>query len=132
MFKRLLAFLALAVLLTACTMDAGEGLLEKTFNRGEPLSDNITVDVATGVTEIEFIIEAQFNLGSATVFAHDPQGETYTLALGLTNSKAVVAIENPPPGQWTLEVHVDGNSETVVDGDLRLAMRIEEKSIQHN
>ena len=93
---------------------------------GEALSDNIAVDVATGVTEIEFIVEARFNLGSATVFAHDPQGETYTLALGLTDSTAVLSIENPLPGRWTLEVHVDGNSETVVDGELRLALRREE------
>ena len=105
-------------------MDAGEGLL-KSLLIGEAPQRQHCRGCGQG-NRSEFIVEARFNLGSATVFAHDPQGETYTLALGLTDSTAVLSIENPLPGRWTLEVHVDGNSETVVDGELRLALRREE------
>lgn len=126
MFMRFLALLALAALLTACTVDAGEGLLEMTFNRETPLSDCIVIDVDRGVTEIEFIVEAQFTLGSSTVFVHNPQGESYTLALGLTESTEVLIIEDPLPGPWTVEFHVDGNVDKVVEGEMRLAVRKEE------
>lgn len=127
MFKRFLALLTLTVLLTACTVDASEGLVEMTFNRDTPLSDSIIVDVPMGVTEVEFIVEAQFTLGSFTVFVRDPQGEFYVLAQGITDSSKVMIIEDPLSGPWTVEFHVDGNSDNVVDGEMRLAVRKQEE-----
>lgn len=123
MFMRLLVLLVLVAFASSCTVNANEGLMDMTFNREEPLSKSIVVEVAKGVTEIEFIVEAKFALGSVTVFVHGPGGETQTLALGITDSTQVITVKNPSPGQWTLEVHVDGDSDTVVDGDVHLFVR---------
>lgn len=123
MSKRLLALLILAALvISACSVEAREGLMEATFNEGAPLSKTITVDVGEEITHVKFYIQAQLSQGSATVYVNDPQGNPYTLALGLTDSTQVLEFDEPVPGEWSLVVYVDGNSETVVEGTVRLEM----------
>jgi len=122
MTNRLLALLVLAVMCAGCTVDASEGLMEATFSREKPLSEIIIVEVEEDLTEIQFIIETKLKAGSATVYVYDPDGQVHTLALGITNSSQMLEFDHPSPGQWKLEIHIDGNSETVVDGRIRLAL----------
>jgi len=123
MLKRLLALMALTVFLAACTVDAGEGLMDLTFNREKPLSDTFYVDIAKDVSAVEFIVKAQLDLGSTTIFVYEPNGETHTLALGLVDSTQILELKDPRPGRWLVEIHVDGNSETLVDGEVSLSIR---------
>lgn len=124
MYKRLLAITVLAALLcVACSMDAGEGLLEATFNKDEPISKTILVDVEEDISYVQFFVEAKFDQGSTTVYVYDPEGQCQILALGLTGTTEVLQYQNPLPGKWTLVIHIDGNSETIVDGNFRLALK---------
>jgi|GEM_PF-6215854 len=121
MIKRILLLLAIVLITAGCAVDAGEELMESNFS--QPRSDYISVEVEEGLRSIEFIIEAEFTQGSTTVYIHDPHGEVHILGLGMTDSDNSLAFDDPTPGQWQLEVHVDGNSETVVDGELRLNLK---------
>ena len=125
MIKRFMVLLALLTLVaTGCTVDAGEGLLEKTFNNDIPSSEHIFVEVGDDLTGIEFSLSARFSQGSISIYVHPPQGDIQTLALGMTNSSSKLQFENPISGKWRLEIHVDGNSTQVVDGDFRLALKV--------
>jgi hypothetical protein len=124
MIKRLLVLLALAAIFTsACTVDVGEGLMEMTFNEDTPRSEHIYVEVGQDLARIEFILSAHFNHGSITVYVHQPEGGIYTLALGMTDSTQALEFNNPAPGKWRLEVHIDGNSQQIVDGNVRLSLK---------
>lgn len=124
MNKGLRVFVVLAaLLLAACTVDAGEGLMEATYNGDKPLSKTINVEIEEEVLYVQFIVDAQFKQGSSSVYVYDPEGQGETLALGATRATEFLEYNNPIPGNWLLVIHVDGNSETVVEGSLRLALK---------
>jgi len=126
MTKRFLALLFLsALLITACTVDAGEGLMEMEFDGEQPLSETITVEVGEDLSQIEFFVDAQFSQGSVTIYVYDPGDQVHILALGATDSTLTLNFFEPSSGKWMLKIHVDGNSGILVKGKIRLWMKTE-------
>lgn len=119
-----MVLLALAgLVLTGCTATAGEGLLDLSFRGDQPISEYLIIDVGKEIEFVEFIISARFRQGSTSAYIYEPDGTPHVLGLGLTGATQTLKFNHPLAGKWKLEVHVDGNANQIVDGDLRLALQ---------
>jgi len=122
--RRLLlaGLLVLAIVLAGCTVE-DEGLLEQSFNRERSMSKIVTLDIQEQYAWVEFKLDSDLAQGSTSVYIFDPQGNRYTLGIALTIDSNTVSITEPTPGAWKFEVHVDGDSQHIVTGKVRLSWR---------
>lgn len=124
MFRRLVlvGLFVLAIVLAGCSFEE-EGLLEHSFNREKSMSKIVILEIQEQYSWVEFKLDSDLAQGSTSAYIYDPDGNRYTLGMALTKDSSVVAITQPIPGAWKFEIHVDGDSQHIVTGKVRLSWR---------